>query len=167
MTGRWRTFSIKRFASCRYLVDPFDPNSKAYKSVRVVRGMHQHICRLMNKKTGREIGVDNIWVSQYDMALTQWAFIGLAVLYPQECGMHQASAEEVELLIYFWRVMGYLHGIEDRFNLCNGNLPETYYYFKLVLEEVYKPVCLKSPHPVPTGFEMTKGVVRALRVFNP
>lgn len=48
----------------RYEEDIYDQNKKAYKSVRQVRAMHQAICKLMNGKTNRVIGKDNIWVSQ-------------------------------------------------------------------------------------------------------
>jgi len=122
----------------------------------------------MNRKTGRKIGEnDNIWVSQFDMALTQWAFIGILILYPKQCGLHPTTKQEVEELIYFWRVMGYLNGIEDRFNTCSGNYEETYTCFKIIWDEIYKPIVIRNPRPSPTGYEMTKGIVIALRVFNP
>lgn len=122
----------------------------------------------MNSKTGRVIGEsDNIWVSQYDMALTQWAFIGVAILHPEECGLHDVTDEDLDNLIFFWKVMGYLHGIEDRFNLCAEDIHVTRELFRYVWENVYKPVCVAAPHPAPTGYEMTKGIVVALRVFNP
>lgn len=63
--------------------------------------------------------------------------------------------------------MGYLNGIEDRFNLCGGDYESTVTLFRLVWEQVYKPVILASPHPAPTGYEITKGLLLALRVFNP
>lgn len=63
--------------------------------------------------------------------------------------------------------MGYLNGIEDRFNLCNGDYDETYTLFHAVWEQVYKPVLLATPHPAPSGYEMSKGLLLALRVFNP
>ena len=157
-----------RFPNNRYESDPFDPQSPAYKHLRVVRGMHQNVCKVMNGNTGRKIGEsDNIWASQYDMALTQWAFIGILILYPKQCGLHPASKTELEELIYFWRVMGYLNGIEDRFNICVGNYEETYTLFRLIWEEIYKPIVMANPHPAPTGYEMTKGIIFALRVFNP
>ena len=73
----------------------------------------------------------------------------------------------MEGLIHFWRVMGYMNGIEDRFNLCNGDYDFTYTLFRVVWEQVYKPTLLACPHPAPTGYEMSKGLLLALRVFNP
>lgn len=64
--------------------------------------------------------------------------------------------------------MGYLNGIEDRFNLCNGpDYDLTAVLFRLIWEQVYKPVVVASSHPAPTGYEMTKGLMLALRPFNP
>lgn len=163
-----RYLSTQQRVRSWYEEDPFDPETSAYKNLRAVRALHQNVLKLMNTKTGRVIGKDkNIWVSQYDMALTQWAFIGILILYPKECGLHPATKQELEELIHFWRVMGYLNGIEDRFNLCGGNYDYTYTLFHAIWEQVYKPVVLVAPHPAPTGFEMTKGLLLALRVFNP
>ena len=130
--------------------------------------MHQHVLKLMNSKTGKVVGRDeNIWVSQYDMALTQWAFIGILILFPKECGLHPATKQELEELIHFWRVMGYLNGIEDRFNLCNGDYDYTFTLFDCVWKQIYKAAIIASPHPAPTGYEMSKGLLLSMRPFNP
>jgi hypothetical protein len=163
-----RYLSTQQRVRSWYESDPFDPESSAYKNLRAVRAMHQHVLKLMNGKTGRVIGKDkNIWVSQYDMALTQWAFIGILILYPKECGLHPATKQELGQLIYFWRVMGYLNGIEDQFNLCHGYYDETFTLFQIVWEKIYKPAIIANPHPAPTGYEMSKGLLLAMRPFNP
>lgn len=68
-----RYLSTQQRVRSWYEEDPFDPETSAYKNLRTVRAMHQHVHRLMNGKTGRDVGSSrNVWVSQYDMALTQW-----------------------------------------------------------------------------------------------
>ena len=68
-----RYLSTQQRVRSWYEEDPFDPETSAYKNLRAVRAMHTHVLKLMNSKTGKVVGKDrNIWVSQYDMALTQW-----------------------------------------------------------------------------------------------
>ncbi len=50
-----------------YEFNPFDPNSKSFKSLRQVRGMHKQVSRTMNQKSNRTEGTDNLWIPQYGM----------------------------------------------------------------------------------------------------
>lgn len=104
-----------------YDYDVFDPSTKGYKSIRQVRSMHKHIQRLMNERFQvRDYkGQEHLWVTEYDVALTQFAFIGLAMLWPQKSAMIAAKQEDLELVHYYWRVLGYLMGLRDEFNLCH------------------------------------------------
>ena len=63
-------------------------------------------------------------ISQKDMAITQFAFVGMQLLNPEKVGI-KGSREQLENFSHFWRVLGSLLGIEDRFNLCGETLDET------------------------------------------
>lgn len=86
-----------------YRTDPFDVNSKSFSTLALVRGMHLNANKMMNQKISvyefakkvlkehnsdikdDEIvnyirSVDRVWISMYDMALIQWAFLGCLVL---------------------------------------------------------------------------------------
>lgn len=52
-------------------------------------------------------------LNQADMAATQFAFMGMIVLYPREFGVY-ASDEDIEAFCHTWRCIGYLLGIEDQ-----------------------------------------------------
>jgi len=52
-------------------------------------------------------------ISQLDMVLTQFGFMGFGVLVPEKLGL-TGSPEEQEGFIHFWRTVGHLLGIEDR-----------------------------------------------------
>lgn len=51
-------------------------------------------------------------LNQSDMAATQFAFMGLILLYPDEFGIH-ISDEDMTAFCHLWRGIGYLLGIED------------------------------------------------------
>lgn len=62
-------------------------------------------------------------LNQGDMSGTQFATMGLAVLYPKQFGLH-VSDEDLEAYCHLWRGLGYLLGIEDHYNFCRGSLTE-------------------------------------------
>jgi len=52
-------------------------------------------------------------LNQADMAATQFAFLGMVLLYPHELGIY-ASDEDMEAFCHTWRCIGYLLGMEDQ-----------------------------------------------------
>lgn len=52
-------------------------------------------------------------LNQFEMAATQFAFVGMIVLFPKDYGMNNATDEELDAFCYTWRCIGYLLGIED------------------------------------------------------
>ncbi|XP_066998727.2 uncharacterized protein [Anabrus simplex] len=63
-----------------------------------------------------------LYINQADMAVTQFGFVGLMVLYPSAFGAGGASEEDLEGFVHLWRCIGYMLGIEDRYNFCTGDL---------------------------------------------
>lgn len=53
-------------------------------------------------------------ISQLDMALTQFGFVGFTLLCGDYLGVNN-SFEELEGLIHLWRVVGSMLGMEDKF----------------------------------------------------
>ncbi|KAI8499184.1 hypothetical protein Bbelb_229480 [Branchiostoma belcheri] len=109
-----------------------------------------HAGRMQSKrssKTGTKVDGDHdkVYISQYDMALTQAGFVGF-VLYPEKFGIC-CTVAELEDYIFFWRGIGYLLGIEDRYNMCSGNYAETCSLIAQIENEVVKPAFLNPPQP--------------------
>ena len=75
-----------------------------------VRGKH---CAAAKKAVTNGKGV----ISQKDLALTQFGFMGLAVMKRKVHGI-SGSTEDIEGFIHFWRTIGYFMGIEDRLVQC-------------------------------------------------
>ncbi|XP_013167359.1 PREDICTED: uncharacterized protein LOC106117542 [Papilio xuthus] len=118
------------------------PGSLSCRSLYAVRSRHiknGRAARLKNQGT----------VSQRDLALTMFGTIGLGVLKPDRFGIRQEEAEDWEAFNHFWKVIGYMLGMEDRYNMCRKNIEETREVCKLILERVYTP-CLEN---VPEYFE--------------
>ncbi|KAH9395720.1 hypothetical protein TYRP_020457 [Tyrophagus putrescentiae] len=75
----------------------YEATDDAHHSLLRVVGMHRSVAELQNRH--RKEGEDRLALSQRDMALTQFAFIGLIVLHPEKMGF------------------------PERYNLCSGDLP--------------------------------------------
>lgn len=83
-------------------------NIRLWKSIEEVRHRHNSA----SKKGCTTAGLSRI--TQKDMALTQFGFLGYALARPTELGIFHASEEELAGLIHIWRVVGYILGIDDR-----------------------------------------------------
>lgn len=148
--------------------DIFDPETKGYKSIRQVRSMHKRVQQLMNErfKVKDLHGKEHKWMTQYDVALTQFAFIGLAMLWPHKSAMIAAKTEELELINYYWRVLGWFMGMRDDFNACQfDNYEDIKEFNRLIFEHEYKDKFAK--HDCKTGLEMTKSICLAMHYFTP
>ncbi|XP_018330912.1 uncharacterized protein LOC108740896 [Agrilus planipennis] len=135
----------------------FRPDSELWKSVRLVRGMH-------NSTSGRVCKAGLSRISQKDMALTQFGFMGFALCRSEMIGIHKATDEELEAFVHVWRVVGYLMGMEDRFNLCTGTLEEIREKCNILLEKVFLPEVSKQD---PNFLKMTSALLTGLWVMNP
>ncbi|KAI4466658.1 ER-bound oxygenase [Holotrichia oblita] len=80
-----------------------------------------------------------VFISQKNMALTQFGFMGFIVWKTEFVGVYGAEREELEAFIHVWRVIGNIMGIEDRFNICRESVEETREICEELVERVFKP----------------------------
>ncbi|XP_026285270.1 uncharacterized protein LOC113211178 [Frankliniella occidentalis] len=93
-----------------YRTDIRDPKSRARESLAVVRKHH-----LRGAAAARRAGLPGI--SQLDMILTQFAFFGYAVLRRKQDNF-SVSDQDILDFVHVWRTIGFLIGIDERFNIC-------------------------------------------------
>ncbi|XP_045112120.1 uncharacterized protein LOC123505115 [Portunus trituberculatus] len=92
--------------------------------------------------TGVELEAKNtLYISQWDQLFTQYGFLGVMVAHPWRMGAWRVTDEEMAGFIHFWRGAGWLLGIEDKYNFCNGTVEETRALCKEMEDHVVKP-CL-------------------------
>ncbi|XP_065371716.1 uncharacterized protein LOC135963688 [Calliphora vicina] len=113
-----------------YNYSPTPRTSKFWISLEGVRNAHSRSSRACAK-----LGAGQI--SQKDLALTQFGFIGFLTL-----GAHRIQLYDEEFLeatSHMWRVIGYLLGIKDEYNICGENWSETKLRLDIVMRKVYEP----------------------------
>jgi ER-bound oxygenase mpaB/B'/Rubber oxygenase, catalytic domain len=131
------------------------PDSKAWKSIEKVRNMHAHASVSAQRSN---VG----FISQKDMSITQFSFMGYVVLFREKLGIH-CNDVELDDFCHFWRVLGKLFGIRDEFNLCCESFAET----KNRLEAVKNDFYLSALTNLPDDFEeMSKYVVSGVQCFD-
>ena len=156
-----------------YHSDLFDKKSAAAKSVKKVNLMHRVVYRNVNPGLEPNANDDpdvnkKLFMTQYDMVVTQWSSIAPVVLWPEKFGFHQAKNKDLEAFAHYWRAIGYTLGIEDRFNCCLDTLPETQYFCNLILENDFMPYLKREVPDLPKyGIDMSVGLARALNCMAP
>ncbi|CAH0550651.1 unnamed protein product [Brassicogethes aeneus] len=153
----YRRYMETIFHMCIWYEDEFKPGTKMWDSINEVRSKHSSA-----SKRACTVGLGNI--TQKDMALTQFGFIGMALTQKEKIGIFHTKPEEWEALIHVWRVIGYLMGIEDRFNICRESVEETTEICNLLIEKVFLPEIEKRD---PNFIEMSMYILEGLWCFNP
>ena len=79
---------------------------RAYKSLKLVHAKHTAANRRgMTKNIGS--------LSQSSLAITQFGFMGFGLLMPEKLGVVVRDEKDMEGFIHFWRVIGYLLGVDE------------------------------------------------------
>lgn len=81
------------------------PGTRSWKSLENIRKSHAVASRSAK-------AADAGMISQKDLAIAQYGFMGFAVLNSVETGV-QCSRQELEDFCHFWRVLGSLIGLKD------------------------------------------------------
>nr|CAD7413512.1 unnamed protein product [Timema cristinae] len=70
--------------------------------------VHSRHCAATHKAQKAGLGP----ISQLDMSLTQFGFMGYGLLYPRKLGL-AGNEDDFEGFIHFWRTIGHVLGIEE------------------------------------------------------
>ncbi|XP_023229207.1 uncharacterized protein LOC111629520 [Centruroides sculpturatus] len=147
-----------------YAGDIWNPKDSAYKSILTVRNMHKNVAIQMDSPTSSLKAPEGmLFFSQAGMLATQFAFIGWLTCFPKEVGLY-CDKDDLECILHFWRCIGYLLGMDDKYNICDGNYEETVVLFKEIIEEEIK-IGMRNPRK--EGLKMSKDIVTALSTVIP
>ena len=108
----------------------------------------------------RSAGLDGI--HQQSMVLTQWAFIGPALLWPRELGLPD-DEEGLEGLVAVMGEVGRQLGVREEVNLCNGGLAEAREYALLLHQQIKQHLL----HPTHLAEEMAEQLLWGANILNP
>ncbi|XP_029709330.1 uncharacterized protein LOC115255401 isoform X2 [Aedes albopictus] len=112
--------------------EELEPASNSWKSLEYVRRIHAVSGKNANAADSRML------ISQKDVAITQFGFVGYVVLNHRKLGV-QYSREGVEGFVHLWRTIGYMLGLEDRFNLCTEDFDTSVQRMTLVNDHFFRP----------------------------
>lgn len=97
------------------------------------------------------------------MALTQFGFMGFIILTPHKLGV-QISHEELTAFVHFWRVIGHMVGIQEKYNLCTDSYQTTVMRVKLISNNIYRPYLEETGNDF---WIMAKSLIEGLWCYNP
>lgn len=159
-----------------YSGDPFNSKSQSCASLKKVNLLHKVVYKKVNNNdllkdmNDNQVYARRLFMTQYDMVLTQWAIIAPIVLFPTKFGLYHLNKKDLESLIHFWRVIGYCLGIEDRFNICddNNSYESTHYLCKVIYDKDFYPACAQKLPDVPTfGLNVSLALAKAMNCMAP
>lgn len=151
----YRRYIQTIFHTLRWFRYDLKPGTKAWNSLEIVRKMHFNAS--CSAKTAK-IGI----ISQTDLSLTQFSFMGFVVLFNKELGIH-CNGDELEDFCHFWRVVGHLHGIKNEFNICCSSLDETKEKLKIIQKEFFLP---QLSNPSEAFQEYSKYIISGAQCFD-
>jgi len=100
-------------------------------------------------------------ITQYDMAVVHSGFFSAILLYHSHFGA-ACSRSELEDYAFFWRVLGYLFGVADRYNTCSHGLDSAV----AACKEIEADVTWKALRIPPDGWkEMSDAYISGVNLF--
>uniref|UniRef100_A0A1Q3FB47 Putative conserved plasma membrane protein n=1 Tax=Culex tarsalis TaxID=7177 RepID=A0A1Q3FB47_CULTA len=152
----YRRYVLTILHTTNWYDEELKPGSKSWKSLEYVRRIHAASGKQANKQNSK------MMVSQKDVAITQFGFVGFVALSYPMLGINYDEAG-MEGFVHFWRTIGYMLGLEDRFNICTEDLITSKQRMTLVLEQILRPAL----QTVSTEFvQMTNAMIDGLWCVN-
>ena len=122
-----------------HVIQWFNRPEDYHKSVRAIRGIHLNAFKHSLAK-----GLD---VTQYEMILTQWAFVGPIVLFPDRSGLASMSCSQKMRYLELMFNIGKDMGVKNEYNICLGSYEEVKFRCHEVLRLAIRPwMRSKGPH---------------------
>ncbi|XP_011169080.1 uncharacterized protein LOC105202327 [Solenopsis invicta] len=159
---------------CREKFEEIDENSKILNAFCPVLGKIKRdfadACPIAKSQQCPYTMTKTRGLNQGDMSGTQFASMGLIVLYPEQFGIHNASEEDLDAFCHMWRGLGYLLGIEDHYNFCRGSLQDVRQRSKDFIEHWVKPnfqtVTPEWEHMTMCLYEGVKYIARVTNLYK-
>ena len=97
-------------------------------------------------------------INQFNLAVVQTGFMGLATVAPDKLGLILTEAQLSDY-VFFWRCVGRQLGIEDQYNLCGGGKLVSDKIVNEVTTQMLLPAAAKPP---PEFAKMSQAYIDAL-----
>ncbi|XP_065167097.1 uncharacterized protein [Atheta coriaria] len=153
----YRRYMATIFHMNVWYTDDFKPGSDLWKSMADVRRKH-------NTASKRSACVGANRISQLDMAITQFGFMGYALTHPEKIGLFHPDPVGLEGFVYLWRIIGDLMGIEDQFNICRHSAEDTRAVCQLIIEKQLRKYAEQRD---PLFVKMASTLVEGMQVMQP
>uniref|UniRef100_A0A182FHW7 DUF2236 domain-containing protein n=1 Tax=Anopheles albimanus TaxID=7167 RepID=A0A182FHW7_ANOAL len=85
--------------------------------------------------TKRQLG----FISQPEMALTTFGFMGFPLVRPHLLGIRYDNREDLEAFIHLWAVIGFMLGVHDHCNMCLFRLEVVDQICRMAIRYVFMP----------------------------
>lgn len=106
---------------------------------------------------------NKIHMSEYDIMITQFAFVGFIVLHADKVGLiGDFDQNDMNSLLHFWRVIGYYLGASEKLNLYSHEFNDVVGLCRAIEADIFKNSLIKNALKSPQGI-MSVNVIRAIK----
>lgn len=136
LTGRSHTPALaftRYLGTLNHAVQWYEGLASLQASLRTVLQLH----RAAALRTRRS--ADDPSISQFDMVVTQWAFIGPVYLFQKQLGIDRVSRDDLDGFNYTMYLVGKHLGIMEEFNMCSGGVERGLACSQAILSQVIQP----------------------------
>ncbi|XP_053693478.1 uncharacterized protein LOC128741576 isoform X2 [Sabethes cyaneus] len=152
----YRRYILTILHTLKWYTAELKPGTDCWKSLEYVRRIHAVSSKQANASNSKML------VSQKDVAITQFGFIGYVVINHSKLGIPY-DEEGLDALVHVWRTIGYMIGLEDRFNICTDSFSTTKRRMVTLNEQIIRPALLA---PSADFVHMSKAMIHGLWCFN-
>ena len=105
-------------------------------------------------------------ISQYDMLVTQFGFIGLVILFPERYGIKWRQ-HDLNCFLHLWRLIVHLLGVDEKYNLCSRSIDEVKQMCQQIFELEIKVSFEKARAGDFKCNKMGQGIIESIRPYIP
>ncbi|XP_023323466.1 uncharacterized protein LOC111697631 isoform X2 [Eurytemora carolleeae] len=113
---------------------------------------------------GRNTVIEGKSISQFDMVITQWGFLGPLLMFPHKIGVKDTADSSLEGVVYMFYLVGKSLGVHDEFNLCKGGARLAKQRCQHILRQVIQPGLLNEGR---ISRFMADHLLNGVNVINP
>jgi len=164
-SGNTELAFTRYLSTLNHAIKWFQGSDDMKKSLKQVLSLHKAGSLKGQKealsRTGEQLTEHGI--TQYDMVITQWGFIGPSIVFNDKIPFYQKDVS-CDGFLHVMYLVGKSLGILDEFNLCQGSVLEIETRCKLLHKEVLQPVLRENDE---TSQKMSFHLLNGINVLNP
>lgn len=143
----------------------FKPNTKMWEAFEADMEESKYADMMENKTLKDTLKHEpKEFYNQFLFSITQWAFVAVPVLFPQQIMIPRWTEKDLKGFVHFWAVLCYVLGMDERFIICRD--PNDFEGCKKYLDDMFHMYIVPSLFDIDyEGQIMSEAVLRVRTAY--